>query len=130
MNRRRFLAWSLQSVAGSMSLVLLSSCSEMEGRGANLTPPPSEKAEGNCLFRGTWVYVQPLHTPNHVVNVTAYDIDQAVEQTYVLEDNDSGHTHTVVLTPEDFRLLQDNQSVMKMSSVTNGHAHTVRIDCV
>jgi hypothetical protein len=51
------------------------------------------------------------------------------QKTFTLADGGTGHTHMVTLSVYDFLYLAAGTTVMKDSTTTNAHLHTVSINC-
>jgi hypothetical protein len=51
------------------------------------------------------------------------------KKTFTLADGGTGHTHMVELSVYDFLYLSAGTTVMKDSTTTNAHLHTVTINC-
>jgi hypothetical protein len=58
------------------------------------------------------------------------DINSAMQKTFTLDNNGSGHEHTVTLSETDFNQLKNNNSIRKVTSIESGHSHNVDIRCL
>lgn len=127
-NRRTFLQnifhFSLLFSATGASL-LTAACSEGDNSNSN----GIYDVDGNCTQNGTNVDIQITHSPNHTLTISRDDVNAGVQKTYTLENNGSGHTHTVTLTGDDFSMLRNNVGLRKASSIDSGHSHQVTISC-
>ena len=126
--RRTFLQnvfhFSLLFSATGMNL-LTAACSDGDNNDSN----GILDVDGNCVNNGTNVDIQVTHTPNHVLTVSRDDVNAGSAKTYTLENNGSGHTHTITLTGEDFTMLRNNVGLRKTSTTDAGHNHLVTISC-
>lgn len=96
-----------------------------------ISPPNTGSSSGgNCLANGTSVNIQVTHLPNHALNVSIGDINAGVDKLYILENNGSGHTHSVTLTAADFANLKTNTTISHTSTLNFGHTHQVTISCL
>lgn len=127
-SRRGFLEqifhFSLLFSAAGASLITMA-CSKSNNADSN----GIFDQDGNCLQNGTEVDVQLTHTPNHSFTVSRDDINAGVEKTYILENNGSGHTHTLTLTSDEFNQLKNNIGLRKPSTTDSGHSHQVTVSC-
>lgn len=124
MNRRMFISASGASIAGLLGASWL-----LTGCGGSSSPSAAPTAQGgNCLNNGVSSTVEVLHTPNHDLFIPKEDVGIAVDKTYILGDNGSGHIHTVTITTGDFQKLQNGQGV-QIASNGPGHIHMVTINC-
>jgi hypothetical protein len=127
MERRLFLTRSLQLVISvPFATSLLEGCGKSSSNGDS---GATAQTGGNCALYGTTTYIQVVHTPNHTLTIPESDVTAGVAKTYTLENNGSGHTHTVTLTAADFTNLRNNAGVMETSTLTAGHTHTVTVNC-
>lgn len=128
--RRTFLQnvfhFSLLFSATGISL-LTAACSG--GDNNNYAPNDAPDVDGNCSQNGTNVDIEITHTPNHTLTVSRDDVNAGVAKTYTLENNGSGHTHTITLTGEDFTTLKNNVGLSKTSTTDDSHNHLVTISC-
>jgi len=127
-NRRTFLQnifhFSLLFSAAGISL-LTAACSDADNNESN----GILDVDGDCTDNGTNVDIQVTHTPNHTLMVSRDDVNAGSVKTYTLENNGSGHTHTLTLTGEDFTMLRNNVGFRKTSTTDDGHNHLVTISC-
>ena len=127
-NRRTFLQhvfhFSLLFSATGISL-LTAACSDGDNNESNAI----FDTDGNCVDNGTAVDIQVTHTPNHTMTVSRDDVNAGSAKTYILENNGSGHTHTITLTGEDFTMLRNNVGLRKTSTTDSGHNHLITISC-
>lgn len=93
-------------------------------------------AESTCLTEGPIVEIPDNHLPaggDHELIVTVEDIEAGVEKTYDIRGDNTGHTHTVTLTADDFADLQAGDPVFVTSSnngsVGDSHTHEIEISC-
>ncbi|MEK2645978.1 hypothetical protein [Bdellovibrio sp. BCCA] len=137
MNRRNFLGTSVKILAISFGAAILKACGG-SSKSMNNSSDPGETPPGkiptkpgaSCLNSGTVVDIQQVHSTNHTLVIPIRDINAGMDKIYVLEDNGSGHTHTVVMTAGDFKRLRNNESTMEFSSFDGDHSHTVTVNCV
>ncbi len=129
MNRRNFLLNTLRLSFVSSGYLLLNACGGSGGGGYGGGSNTATGQGGNCLANGTLVSIQVVHVPNHTLTIPAADVAAGVAKNYALEDNGSGHTHTVLITAADFMSLQANNGVMEVSTLTAGHTHNVTVNC-
>lgn len=126
--RRTFLQnifhFSLLFSATGVSL-LTAACSDGDNENSNAVLD----VDGNCQDNGTHVDIQITHTPNHTLLISRDDVNAGAPKTYTLENNGSGHTHTLSLTNEDFTMLKNNIGLRKNSSADAGHSHLVNVSC-
>lgn len=126
--RRTFLQnifqFSLLFSATGLSL-LTAACSDGDNNNSN----GIFDTDGSCTQNGTNVDIQVTHTPNHTLTVSRDDVNAGAAKTYTLENNGSGHTHTITLTGEDFTMLRNNVGLRKTSTTDSGHNHQITISC-
>ncbi|WP_413942942.1 hypothetical protein [Bdellovibrio sp. HCB-162] len=138
MNRRNFLGTSVKILALSFGAAILDACggsskSINNSSDPEETNPPGKtptKPGASCLKSGTVVDIQQVHATNHTLVIPIRDINAGMDKIYVLEDNGSGHTHTVVMTAGDFKRLRNNEGAMEFSSFDGDHSHTVTVTCI
>jgi hypothetical protein len=70
-----------------------------------------------------------LRNHGHSMVVPAMDVQVGVQKVYNIQGN-SGHNHSVTLTPADFSQLQLGNVVMKTSSFLAAHDHEVLVSCL
>lgn len=123
----------MKALRGILIILLLASCAP---EGFEPEAPvrhkqgPLETADKSCRFKGVRAFIESQHGEKHLLSVTVDDIEKARLKVYELETIPPTHTHRVVLHPEDFlRLLQD-QEVEVWSSDSSGHRHLVRLVCL
>lgn len=85
---------------------------------------------GSCIANGTEIAIQVTHTPNHTLFISKDDVNAGVEKTYTLENNGSGHIHSVTVTAADFATLRTNTSIRLTSTNNASHTHLVDIGCL
>lgn len=130
--RRTFLQnvfhFSLLFSATGISLLTAACSGGDNNNNPNNAPNGAPDVDGNCSQ--TNVIIQETHTPNHILTVSGDDVNAGAAKTYTLENNGSGHTHTITLTSEDFTMLKNNVGLSKTSTTDSGHSHQVTINCV
>jgi hypothetical protein len=91
-------------------------------------------ATGLCADNSVTTTIVDNH-PNgpHILDVPVADVLAAVEKTYDIQGNNTGHGHTVTVTADDFAALDSGTVVMLTSSDTgaagNDHTHPVTLSC-
>ena len=126
-NRRSFLnfIFNYSLMASAIGAGLLSGCSD----GDNADSVNGFDTDGSCTDNGTTVDISVTHTPNHTLIISRDDVNAGATKTYTLENNGSGHTHTLTLTGDHFTALRNNVTLRLTSSDDAGHTHTVNIGC-
>lgn len=89
-----------------------------------------------CLSEGVLVAIVDNHNVlggDHELTVSATDVVAGVDKTYDIRGDNTGHTHTVTVSAEDFAALAVGTSVTLISS-NNGsagqsHTHEIRLSC-
>ena len=84
------------------------------------------KDGGDCLKNGAKESISENH--GHKLTVSVSDMENAVSKTYSIQGS-SGHDHNVTLTEADFTSLKANKGIQKESTTTDGHSHTVTVNC-
>ena len=94
-----------------------------------------EKEAGDCAD-GVTVEITDNHRTaggDHKLEIPADDVTAGDEQTYDIRGDNTGHTHSVTVTAEDFNTLQDGKAVTIESSDTgaagNDHTHDIVLTC-
>jgi hypothetical protein len=89
-----------------------------------------------CTTEGAEVEIVDNHRTSggdHQLEVSADDVNAGVEVTYDIRGDNTGHTHEVTVSADDFADLQEGTSVELTSTDTgaagNDHTHTVRLSC-
>jgi hypothetical protein len=144
MTRSQFLRLLAGTGAGALGLATLGACNSGGEKRPPDGPPGSPDAPkvdaaidapkqidapgpmGNCTQNGTMVAIASNH--NHEMTVSQADVTAGVEKMYNIQGT-SDHPHTVTVTAEKFAMLQQNLQVTVVSSVDDGHPHTVTIRC-
>jgi hypothetical protein len=104
---------------------LLTSCSDADNENSN----GLFDIDGNCSQNGTENEIQNVHTPNHIFTITSDDLNTGIPKSYVLDDNGSGHTHTVNVNADHFTTLRNNVGLRLTSSTDAGHNHLIIVSC-
>lgn len=89
-----------------------------------------------CLTVGPVVDIVDNHRTlggDHKLTVSAADVAAGVAQTYDIRGDNTGHTHTVTVSAEDFAALAVGTPITLISS-NNGsagqsHTHEIRLSC-
>jgi len=119
MNQRREF---IKNVFASTLIIsfgkLLMSCGDDSGTGGVVSG-------GSCLANGTTAAIGTNH--GHTITVTAADVSAGVSKTFNIQGS-GDHNHTVTITAAQFASLQGNVGV-QITSSTNGHSHTVTVNC-
>jgi hypothetical protein len=115
-DRRTILSATLAWAAAT-----LSGCSDNGGSGGATCPA----ADGGALSCGTTM----TGTHMHPLTICEADVQVGSDKTYTLADGGTGHMHMLALTAYDFLYLQAGVSIMRDSTMTNSHLHTVSITC-
>lgn len=127
-NRRSFLQnlfhFSLLFSATGTSLLTMA-CSNSNNKDSNNI----FDTDGKCVDNGTTIEIENKHTPNHSLVVSREDVNAGGLRNYTLENNGSGHTHTLTITDDEFTLLRNNIGFRKVSTSDSGHTHLVTISC-
>ncbi|WP_413943081.1 hypothetical protein [Bdellovibrio sp. HCB-162] len=128
MKRREFLFVTTQWALLPLGVSLLEACGG-SGGGYGGGSGGNTSQGGHCTTSGTIVSIQVVHNPNHTLTIPAADVVAGTEKTYTLSDNGSGHAHNVTITAADFAMLQNNNGVMEVSTLSAGHTHNVTVNC-
>jgi hypothetical protein len=95
-----------------------------------------EKESGDCTVDGATVEITDNHRTSggdHKFVVSAEDVIAGDEIVYDIRGDNTGHTHSVTVTADDFSTLQDGDSVTIESSDTgaagNDHTHDIILSC-
>lgn len=122
---QNFFGFSILISATGMSI--FSACS---GSGSSTDDPNSALDDGgSCIVNGTQIDIQSMHIPNHALLISKDDVIAGVQQTYILENNGSGHIHAVTLSSADFATLRTNSAIQLVSTTDDAHSHVVAIGC-
>lgn len=102
----------------------------------NDAPPPEEKApeapaaparEEAPKVSFTRVIGRVGRNHGHVLTVSLADVMAGAEKTYDVKGT-AGHTHSVTLSADDMKGLQDGK-IVRSKSTTQNHAHYVMVRC-
>lgn len=91
-------------------------------------------ATGLCAENGVSTTIGDNH-PNgfHTLEVSVSDVLAAVDKTYDIQGNNTGHGHSVTVTADDFADLDTGVDVMLTSSdngsVGMSHTHPITLSC-
>ena len=94
----------------------------------------TNEASGLCADNGVTTFIVDNH-PNgaHTLDVALADVSAAVEVTYDIQGNNTGHGHTVTVAADDFIALDAGTVVTLESSDTGAvgqdHTHPVTLSC-
>lgn len=126
--RRTFLQniFGFSILLSTTGMSIFSGCS---GGGGSDAPNTALDDGGSCIVNGTQVEIQVVHSPNHTLLISKDDINAGVQKTFTLENNGSGHVHTVTLSAADFASLRTNTAIQLISTNNAGHTHTVAVGC-
>lgn len=128
--KRRSLLQNFFGFSLLISAAGLSAFSGCSGSSSDTNDPNSALDDGgSCIVNGTQIDIENVHTPNHTLLVSKDDINAGVTKTFTLENNGSGHIHTITLTAADFASLRTNTVVRLTSSTDAGHSHDVAVGC-
>lgn len=128
--KRRSLLQNIFGFSLLISATGLSALSSCSDSGSDTNDPNSALDDGgSCIVNGTEIDIQNVHTPNHTLLISKDDINAGVTKTYTLENNGSGHIHTITLTAADFSSLRTNTVVRLTSTNDASHTHAVAIGC-
>ena len=110
-----------------LSFVLITSLAT--ACGSSDSPPT-----GLCAENGVTTDIVDNHpSGSHTLAVPVADVLAGAEQTYDIQGNNTGHGHTVTVTPTDFTALDAGTVVTIISSDTgavgNDHTHPVVLTC-
>jgi hypothetical protein len=114
MERREFIAKAGILATWASIPITISACSDDDGDGGP-TGPDSDTEDVPGVVTGS--------DHPHNVRLTGAQID--AQQNVQLTLTGSGHTHTVSLTAQEVADVADGEEVVKTSSSTLGHEHTV-----
>src|SRR5688572_5442504 len=96
--------------------------------------PPEPDAPPGCTASNAVVMIEDNHTHTpHTVTISSEDVLGGAEKTYETMGS-AGHTHTFVITADQFLMLQGSATVevITTSGANPGateHTHVVRISC-
>lgn len=94
----------------------------------------SNEVTGLCAENGVTTFIVDNH-PNgsHTLVIPIADVAAAVEVTYDIQGNNTGHGHSVTVTADDFVAIDVGTVVTLESSDTGAvgqdHTHPVTISC-
>jgi len=86
---------------------------------------------GNCNQNGSTATMDKHTHPISIFSINANSIVNGVGgEAISLEMGNTGHIHSFIMTAQDWDDLRNNQGILKISGVNNGHAHQVIINCM
>lgn len=112
MERREFIAKAGLLATWATIPITIAACSDDDD---GPTDPGSDTDDVDGVVTGS--------DHSHAVRLTGAQID--AEQNVTLTLTGSGHTHTIGLTAQEVADVADGTEVVKTSSSTSGHFHTV-----
>jgi hypothetical protein len=143
LTRSQFLRLCAGAGLGALGLSALPACSDSEGQDPSPGNPdasrPVDASIDGATADGATADAPPVGScpqpevaisfnHDHVMVVSALDIATGIEKEYDIQGT-SDHPHTVTITAPMFAMLRQNTTVMAVSSVDDGHPHTVTIRC-
>lgn len=130
MDRKTFIQKTSAGLLLGIPAITMLGCSgsDDEGSDPNPNPNPNPPNEVNCLDNGTISSVASSAGHSHNFTVSRDDVSAGVEKTYELTEN-SGHRHQVTISADQFKSLQQNNSISATSTSDSGHTHGISVSC-
>ena len=94
----------------------------------------SNEPTGLCAENGVTTFIVDNHpSGSHTLVIPVSDVTAGVEVTYDIQGNNTGHGHTVTVSPDNFTAL-DAGTVLTLESSDTGavgqdHTHPVTLSC-
>lgn len=119
MTRKEFLRSVVGAGVGVASIAALAACGDDGGSAVD--------AGNTCTTPSTAIGTNHGHT---MVTVSLADVEAGVAKTYDLGAGTAAHTHTVMVTAQQFMQIKEGRTLNIESSNSGAHTHTVTIMCV
>jgi hypothetical protein len=111
------LAWAAATLSG---------CSDNGDKGGATCPTGDAGGGFSCGNTMTGDHKHPLTICGADV---AAGLNTGLDKTFTLENGGTGHTHMYTLTAYDCSYLNAGATIMRDSTTTNNHLHTISITC-